>query len=1114
MSFKPIYRWSCCRFVFRVFFLMKLTVFLIILSVFQSVAVVNAQRINVVANNQTLKNIMGSIQKQQGYTYFFRGANIANISISVDIQDAELPDAMAIILKNQDLSWTLSDKTIVIAPTPKAPLSKTARQQAISGRVIDENSQPVAGATIAVRGDDKKAITDAYGGFEIVTNVADPVLVVTYIGYEPSEVRADTLTGEKIIQLSPSEIILEETVVVGYGTQKKVNLTGSVASVNFEDVANAPIANPTNMLQGRLPGMVLTNNGAQAGKDSPEIRIRGISTLSDNNNPMVLIDGIESDVSQIADIAPHDIENVTVLKDAASASIYGVRAANGVILITTKRGKAQQTQVSYAGNYIVQQPNIMTDYLDAREWATAFNEAKGAEVYTSDMLQKITDGTDPDHFANTYWLDEMFRTAGMHHHHLSVNGGNENSRFMISGQYMDQDGIMLNTGNKRYGFRSNVDSKLGRLNVGLNLSGSKQDIQEPITEVTGEGLMRMITWFTRPTVPVRYSNGHYGYVDGTSLSHTIFKNPIEALHLGNKTFENTRFDGKIFAGIEIVRNLSFQSNLGYKIFRQDISTFSPRTANYNAAGDLLVRNQTNSLYDYNQKSTTLLNENILKYHFEQSAHRLDVLAGHSTQLSRTDLGSAYIQNFPTDNIYEIDAGTLNPAVTGSAYETALQSFFGRINYNYDSKYLLELNVRHDGSSRMPKQHRYGTFPSVSAGWNIDRESFMENVAFISNLKLRGSWGMLGNQEIGNYAFSQALQVGGNYYFGDVLSTGLRKTEIANDKIKWEATRITDIGLDLGLFSNKFTLSFDWFNKQTSDILLRLAMAPSFLGSLSAPYQNAGRVQNKGWELLSTYTDGRNDFKWNVGLNLSAVRNKIIDNGGIDNYGYNTINREGNPINAYYGLVAVGLYRTADDLNRTTNVNGTEKIITQFDTAPELGDIMYLDVNQDGNINDSDRAIIGNPFPKLEYGFNVGLQYKNIGFSMFWQGVGGLDRFNWEQTSISNGGNLTKRWLDRYSSENVNGSMPRLGSPFNDRYSSFWLTNGDYLRLKSLEIGYDLDGSFVQKIGATKVRMFLAGTNLLTFSDIKEYDPEKASWDMRNDVHPNTKTYSFGINLIF
>lgn len=915
------------------------------------------------------------------------------------------------------------------------------------------------------------------------------------------------------VNLKEDTEMIDEVVVVGYGVQKKENLTGSVAAVNFKDVASMPVANTANMLQGRLPGVMLTNNGAQAGHDSPEIRIRGVGTF-EHNDPMVLIDGVESSVSQIAEIPADDIESVSVLKDAASASIYGVRAANGVILVTTKRGGEQKPTITYSGSIALQEATVLPDYVNSYEWAKMYNECWPSKAYTDDMLQKLQNGSDPDHFANTNWAKEMFRTAAMHQHHLSVNGGSKAVHYMISTQYFQQDGILRETANQRFNFRSNLDAQLGIVKLGLNLSGSRQNIDEPTTSVTGEGLMRYLTWFTRPTVPVRYSNGHYGFLDGNpNISQSVFKNPIEALNMGYKDNKHYRFDGKFFGEIDIMKGLKFRSSLAYKYYMNDVTTFNPKNnVRYDAEGNALTTVGTNKLTDYHYLETTYINENILTYDFSVGKHSFNLLAGHSIQATRWDKNEASKQGFATDNIYEMDGGTMNDHVTGSAEESSLQSFFGRLNYNYGGRYLLEMNVRHDGSSRMPKAHRYATFPSFSGAWIMTNEKFMENVKFLHSLKLRGSWGKLGNQEIGNYAYAATLAASGSYYFGDSKQIGMKTAKIPNENIKWETTTITDFGFDAAFWGGKINVTFDWYEKNTSDILMKLAMPGIFLGSLDAPYQNAGKVRNRGWELAANYFDQKGDWAWQAGFSLSGVKNEITDMKGVEDISNNTINREGEAIGSYYGLKAIGIYRTQADLDRV-NANGQK--ILQNNQEPQLGDIMYEDIDNNGNINDADRTVIGNPFPKMQYSFNLGFSYKDFDVNTFWQGIAGVYRYNWDETTISNGGNKTSRWLDRWSESNPDGSMPRLGGTINNNYSSFWLTKGDYLRLKNLEIGYTFrQREFLTKLGVQSLRLYLAGTNLLTFTSLDDYDPEKLSTDSRNDVHPNTRTYSFGVNVKF
>lgn len=982
----------------------------------------------------------------------------------------------------------------------------------VTGTVIDSNGEPIIGASAAEKGSANGTMTDIDGGFTI--NVTpNSTLVISFIGFHSKEYTISKNDLRLKVVLVENIKMMEEVVVVGYGVQKKENLTGAVSSIRFDDVASMPVANTTNMLQGRLPGVVLTNNGAQAGHDTPEIRVRGVGTFG-NNNPMVLIDGVESSIDQISTLAPSDIASASVLKDAASASIYGVRAANGVILITTKRGSEQKPTITYSGSVALQQPTVLPDYVNSYEWAKMYNECWPSKAYTDEMLQKLQNGSDPDHFANTNWPKEMFRTAAMQQHHLSISGGSQSVHYMISTQYLNQNGIMRETANEQFNFRSNIDAKLGIVKLGLNLAGNRKKIDEPTTSVTESGLMRYLTWFTRPTVPVKYANGHWGVIDGNpNISQSVFKNPIEALNTGHRDNKHYRFDGNFFGEIDITQGLKFRSNLAYKYHTNDITTFNPKnTIRYDSDGNALTSMGINSLSDYHYLLTTYINENIFTYNLTLNQHKLNLLAGHSIQSSRWDKTESSKQGFPTDNIYEMDGGTMNDKVTGSAEETSLQSFFGRINYNYADRYMLEMNIRRDGSSRLPQSSRYATFPSFSGGWVVTNEQFMENIKYLDFLKLRASWGKLGNQEIGNYVYSPTMSSKGSYYFGDNKQIGMVTSKIPNENIKWETTTITDIGFDATFWNGKINVNFDWYEKNTSDILMQLPMPGIFLGSLSAPYQNAGKVRNRGWELAANYFDQRDDFSWQAGFLIAGVKNKIIDMKGVESISGNAINVAGNPISSYYGWKSVGIYRTQEDLDRV-NANGQK--IRQNNQTPELGDIMYEDVNNDGNINDKDRQIIGNPFPQLQYSFNLGFTYKDFDLNTFWQGISGIYRYNWDETTISNGGNKTSRWLDRWSETNIDGAMPRMGRNVNDTYSSFWLSKADYLRLKNLEVGYTFkQNKFLLKSGIQTLRLYVASSNLLTFTPLDNYDPEKTNSDSRNDVHPNTKTYSFGINVTF
>ena len=988
-----------------------------------------------------------------------------------------------------------------------------AQERIVTGKVYDSSGESIIGASVMVQGTMQGVVTDIDGAFQLKVQPSQS-LVISFLGYQDVILPVGSKNNFKII-LEEDSKKLDEVVVVGYATQKKVNLTGSVVSVSAKDIQDIPVANTTTLLQGRLPGLILTQNGAQAGNDNPEIRIRGIGTFG-NNNPMVLIDGVEGSISQIAEIPSADIESISVLKDAASAAIYGVRAANGVILITTKRGQASsKVKVSYSGSYTLQTPGIVPDYVDGYNWALMKNEVSTG-TFSPEALQKLQDGSDPDHYANTNWLDAVLRNASMHQHHLSVSGGNENTRFMTSVAYSNQDGIMMKTGVERFSFRSNIDTRYKRFTFGLNLSGNKNNVTAPAVAPSGEGgIMRYVSWFTRPTVPVMYSNGHYGYVDGSSLSAELMKNPVESMSLGHRSNEYWRFNGKAFAGIDLWDGLKFQTSFAYAFDLNATKSYSPKSpARYDAEGNIRkAAGETNKEEDYWYRNATWTSENLLTYNKQFDKHNVNVLLGHSVIGSRFYKTTASIQGFPTENIYELDGGTINPGAKGNSEEYKLQSFFGRVNYGYDDRYLFEFNIRHDGSSRMPKANRYATFPSVSGGWVFSNEEFMKDYKNFSLGKLRLSWGKLGNQEIGNYAYAATLSASGSYFFdqGGDKQAGMVQTSVPNEDIKWETTRSINVALDLGFFNNRIQTTFEWFDKKTSDILMQLAMPGIFLGSLNAPYQNVGAVRNRGWEWNVNYSDSKGDWVWNVGFNLSHVKNEILEMGGLEEtISGQTINRIGNPIGAYFGYKAIGMYRTEADLQRT---NSKGEVIKQNGVAPKLGDIMYADLNDDGNITADDRDIIGNPFPKYSYSFNLGASWKNFDLSTFWQGVGGIYRYSWE-TSTDIRGNLTERWLDRYSAGNVNASMPALGNTMNDSYSSFWLENSSYLRLKNLEFGYTFRQPGLAKMGVSSVRVYFAGSNLLTFTSLKNWDPEKTSGDARNDVHPNMRTYSFGLNIQF
>ena len=1006
----------------------------------------------------------------------------------------------------------LGGVTFSYASTEKDLGSSTSAitQQAVTvkGSVKDAAGEAIIGASVVVEGTTNGLITDVDGHFSIQASVGQN-LVISYIGYETQVVKIVRANQQINIVLKESSELIDEVVAVAYGTQKKANLTGAVSSVKVNDIKDIPVSNTSSLLQGRMSGVTVSSFSAQPGAEGDvEIRIRGINTFGDSN-PMVLIDGVEGSLNSVS---PNDIENISVLKDAASASIYGVRAANGVVLVTTKRGNADKKTLSYSGSYGVQKATVLPTYINSWDWATLYNEQNEAmgdvtSNYTPEMIQQMKDGSRPDLFANTRWSDKIFRSAPIQTHHLSMSGGNATSHYMGSVGYVGQDGIMEGTSTDRFNFRLNADSKfIDIITLGLNVSGNHEEVEEPT--IGTYYVFEQMKWHSRPSVPYKYSNGEWGFVDGNDKMQAI-KNPAYATTITSKK-KYSRFDGKAFLEIEPIKNLSIKTSFAYQYNQWNSIGAEPAYIPQDSYGNPVGGSGKNYLTDAYYSETQWINENIITYHFDVNGHAFNFLLGQSNQYNNFRSTTATGEDLPSDNITVLN-GALSTSAKGDAAEAALRSFFGRVNYNYKDRYLAEFNLRRDESSRIPKKNRTGYFPSVSVGWNIAQEAFMEKYSFISQLKLRGSWGELGNQEIGYYPFAQYIGLGNNYVWGDNKVSGVAISSLANPDIKWETTATTDIGIDAAFLNNKITLTADYFYKKTSDILLQLPI-PGIVGISTEPYVNAASVKNEGWEFALGYNDQWGDWKFGANVNFSKVKNEILDLHGKDSWITDwSINLEGHPINSYYGYVADGLYRTqaeVDEANEKNSVGGG---------ALKLGDIRYKDVSgpegkPDGVVDTYDRTVIGNPFPDFTYGFGLNAAYKGFDLSAFFQGVAGVDRIVMDYPTVS--GNVTTAFLDRYSeSANPNGNFPRLGNgDYNSQPSSFWLKDASYLRLKNIELGYSFKQEWIRKAKLERLRIYVSAQNILTITGIDDYDPEKYGTDTRGHAYPNAKTFSVGLNI--
>lgn len=990
-------------------------------------------------------------------------------------------------------------------------------QQVITGTVSSaENGEPLANVSVVVAGTDVSVQSDDRGNYRITPPAGDGELIFSMVGYQTLRQPIDEQTSIDVRMVSTVQD-LDEVVVVGYGTQKKINLTGSVESVDGERLAVRPVISASMALQGAVSGVTVTQSSGRPGADGGVIRIRGIGTLGDSN-PLILVDGRPSGLDGLD---PNDIENISVLKDASSAAIYGSRAANGVILITTKRGSAQGIKVDYRAYFGVQQFTDLPEYVDGYTHLIKNNEAVQnsgrSPLYTDDFISNYQSqsGLYSYEYPNVDWQDLMFTGSGaQHHHNLSLSGGGEQFRSRVSLSYMDQKGMVPNFAIQRYSLRTNNDIKTTKwLDFKVDFYGRISPMSDPAMGVNQVFDLQRYG----PLMAAYLPDGRYAT---NNLNYPNLKAMVE--QGGTNLNDYLSLSGRIMASIKPVDgltiDLSYMPEYGQgrgKRFAKPVGLYRPDSdepALYQPS--LSVLNES-----FNRNFTNNFNI-VSRYGLSKGKHDVTLLAGYEQIDYRTNSFGAYRENFSFLDYPVLDAGSvINMRNNGTGSEWALQSVFGRINYDYNDKYLVEANLRYDGSSRFAESGRFGYFPSFSVGWNLHRELFLVDIDAINLLKIRGSWGMLGNQNIGTYPYLSVVDLGINYVLNGEPANGLALTEMANELINWESTTTVNIGVDVGLWGDRVVGSFDWYNRLTDGILLKLPI-PSVIG-LDAPYQNAGKVQNRGWDVNLTYRNNDNDFKYSVRGVLSDVRNKVVSlSGGGPFISRFSIVKEGHPIDALYMLQSDGLFQSTEEISNH---------VAQFGSlAP--GDIRYvnqLTVDSDGDgtednwddlINADDRVVVGDAIPRLTYGLDFNAEYKGFDFSLVLQGVGKRDTYLDGSNAFAfyNVGQMQTWHLDYWTPDNPNAKYPRLidGSSHNNfEVSDYWKYNGAYLRVKLLNLGYTLPSRVSGSLGLSSVRVYLAANNLLTFDHLpKGYDPE---YPLGNAFsYPITASYVVGVNVSF
>ena len=1111
----------------------KLIAIILFFSALLSAAPLYGQ-ISVTFKDVPLMEALSTLENKSEYSFFY--SNMLpdkDARVSIDAKDKSIEFILDNIFSNLSISYEINGHQIVLREDKKEEKNTSYKA---SGVVVDSAGEPVIGAGVVIEGSTNGTITDVDGRWELVVPSTTTKIVISSLGYKEQIVAAGSASA-RTVTLQEDSQMLQETVVVGYGVQKKVNLTGAVAMVNSEEMNARPISSVASGLQGLLPGVTVVNSSSQPGQANTTIRVRGVGTIG-NSNPLILIDGIEGDISSIN---PEDIESVSVLKDAASSAIYGARAANGVLLVTTKKlaaGKDAVTKINFSAYAGIQTPTRLPEMCDAIEFMTLDNEARKnvdtADAWLPEDFDKVRNNTDPNYFGNTDWIGQVLKkVAPQQNYSLSLNGTLGNSGYMLSYRYFDQSGLTVgnSTGETRHNLRFKINTKLiDRVTLSSNLGYTTTKVISPVSSLTSGGGAIYTAMRIAPNAPVRYTDGSWAYGGGNT-------NPVAILRDGGRAktdadelsiMEVVKVD--ILKGWDVSATYNVTSYNGLKdILKKTITFNNPQDGStYSYQSPNSIKN-----IDYRHNQQTFILQTNFDLNFGK--HNVSGVVGMSQEWYTSRSFEASRTKLITEQDPTLNLGDPQTMSNASSYSSwAIRSGFGRISYNWNERYLLEGNLRYDLSSRFHKSNRSGLFPSVSAGWRISEENFMAATrTYLDNLKIRASWGMLGNQYVGssNYPYLSVLQAytSGVSMIGANATTGYVQSTLSNPNLSWEKIKMLDLGFDLAMFSNRLTFSFDWYNKDTDGILLKLNY-PAQLGAKPSE-QNAGKVNNKGWEMDLNWRSQAGEFMYGIGFNLSDVKNKIVDLGGnAPDLSGNQIRMVGYPIDAFYGYIADGLM-TPEDFkinNPETHTYNLPNIPVILGNRYQPGDIKYKDLSgpdgvPDGRITpEYDRTVLGSSIPRYTYSVRGNLGWRGIDFSFVLQGVGKCSGFlegSARHALQDMAAYPQKVHLERYNvvtNPNPKASYPRLtyNTGFNQNtFSTFWLEDASYLRVKNVQLGYTFPEKWMKKARIDNFRVYASADNLFTFSKFfYAYDPETPV--SKGGYYPLVKTVVIGVNLTF
>lgn len=1100
----------------------------------------NAQKVTLQFRQVKLAKVFEAITQQTGLTVAY-SRPIVNPDrvVSIEANKEELSNVLAQLLKGMNVAFEIGETKIylkekTVSETPQ----KGERLITISGIIVDEKGEMIIGASIAVQGTTLGTITNADGEYSLANVPENSQITISFIGYQSISLPANAKALGKIVMKEDNEL-LDEVVVVGYGTQSKARVTGSIASLKKEQIKDMPVTSFEQAIAGQMPGVQVMQQSGTPGSGS-SIKVRGASSITAGTNPLIVIDGFPMTTSNTATLLnPEDIESIEVLKDASSAAIYGSRGANGVIVVTTKKGKEGKTNINAKAYFGVQKVSHKIEMMDAYEYANFMTTARnnywvdlnpGVNKPTDDNNTRVKKARIPDYIVpylngetgliNTDWQDEIFQTAAMQQYDISVSGGNQKLSHYTSASFVSQDGIIKNSGFQRFSARSNIQAVINkRVTFDLSLAPSYSKTRQISEKNHKQDGLVLLTTIANPAARAYDEDGSIMYGNqielGNAWGTSVIESPLAIAKSIKDNLHQFRMIGNANISVNILEGLNFKTHFGMEYSNQREDYFRPSyLGNYNTQAPT----QATGKY-WNAQTTNWVNENTLNYKKDFGKHHFDVLLGLSVQKQNYLVASMEAANYPNDNVTTLNAGIVNTGTTTESVWTLL-SYFGRINYFFQNKYLLNFSIRWDGSSRFGKNNKYGCFPAVSLGWRVKEENWLKNVDMLSDLKLRVSYGKTGNFQINDYGSYSLLQAN-NYILNGVLVNGLAPATSPNPNISWEKTDQWNAGFDIAFFSNQLSFSADFYHSVTDGLLLDVPVpaASGFTSSL----QNIGKLQNRGFELSLKGDFDFSGFKWAPAFNFSLNRNEVKGLGPnqeqiIDG---NHITMIGEPIGNFYGYRILGVYKSQEDLDKYPHLN-----------TAKIGTYIYEDISgpngvPDGEITDADRTILGNYNPDYTIGFFNSFSYKNFDLSFMIQCVQGLEIFNSARSFLLNGegwGNGAKDLYKNYFSEtNPNGKYARPSVATADKLyekSSYMVEDGSFIRFNNITLGYNFSKTFIAKVGLKGLRVYVTAQNPFTITKYSGYNPEVSTNSnaltpgIDYGAYPTNKSIAFGLNVNF